>query len=275
MGILFESDTIIEILLKNELDKNGILYEEQYFIMSGGKFSSVKYVADFFIELNGVRLIIECDGFTFHSGKQRYQQKRDSWLEEQGYVILHFSTNEIKYKMNYVINLIKYQLKIIDIKPTKFKKRKYEVNKEFDVILYCYYYKNINGINIAYMYKDIQKNVFSEIRSCVCVNSPQKLVEATAIRVAIEDLKRSVNIKVIYAGRIFNSKFKIKKQLLCFEKTRLIINKIWLEYNNVKYNKNMRWTEDGKILGQLKSVCFQEGLTTQKITNKVTFNSYI
>ena len=105
MGIKSESTTYIEQLLKNALEKEKIPFIEQYLVYTGGKFSDVKYVGDFFIEKNNIRLIVECDGFTFHAGadRRKKQQERDSWLKQKGYKVINFTTNQIKYrrKLNY------------------------------------------------------------------------------------------------------------------------------------------------------------------------------
>ena len=62
MAILFESSTHIEYLLREALTQENLTFQEQYRLYSGGKFSEVKYVADFFLENKGHNLIIECDG---------------------------------------------------------------------------------------------------------------------------------------------------------------------------------------------------------------------
>ena len=87
MAILFESSTHIEFLLKNALIEEGFEFIEQFRIYEGGIFSEVKYVADFLLINEDIRLIVECDGFFYHSGRDKLKKQmvRDNWLQTRGY----------------------------------------------------------------------------------------------------------------------------------------------------------------------------------------------
>jgi len=95
MSFLCNSSTAIELILKEALEKEQIEYKEQYLIYTGGKFSTAKYCADFYININNIKLLIECDGYTYHSGNIKVikDYKRDLWLKQHNYIVLHFSTN--------------------------------------------------------------------------------------------------------------------------------------------------------------------------------------
>ena len=170
MGILFESSTPIEFLLKEALIKENLSFYEQYRIGTGGRFSTVKYVADFLIIYEGIRLIVECDGRAYHSNisQKRKQVERDAWLSKRCYKILHFSTEEIKYRMPFVINVIKYTLGMIDSIPihknNNLTPYGYYPKKEYTVALFCYYSQLPQGICVSYMYEDKTRSIFSEVR---------------------------------------------------------------------------------------------------------------
>ena len=220
MGILFESSTPIEFLLKEALIKENFSFYEQYRIGTGGRFSTVKYVADFLIIYKNIRLIVECDGRTYHSNssQKRNQIERDAWLIKRCYKILHFSTEEIKYKMPFVINTIKYTLGIIDRIPIYKKSNNLRFDErylqsEYTVALFCYYQQLPKGVCVTYIYEDKTRNIFSEIRQKRCADIVSDMAETIAIYLALLDLKRNVNVHVFYAGQVFNDHFDVNKKI--------------------------------------------------------------
>lgn len=84
--------TFIEKVMKQELEKNNIQFEEQKRI--GRRY------ADFCIN----DLIVECDGERFHDKIE--DRKRDLELQLQGYRILHFKANDITYNTQKCIDIL-------------------------------------------------------------------------------------------------------------------------------------------------------------------------
>lgn len=56
------------------------------------------YRADIVIESYGDRLVVECDGEAFHSGRDRveYDKRRDRFFVTQGIAVMRFSGREIQ-----------------------------------------------------------------------------------------------------------------------------------------------------------------------------------
>lgn len=282
MGILFESSTPIEFLLKEALIKENLLFHEQYRVGTGGRFSTVKYVADFLIEYGNVRLIVECDGDTYHSGfsQKRKRVERDAWLFKRGYKVLHFSTKEIRYKMPFVINVIKYTLGIIDKIPIYKENKDYKKNyqTEYTVDLFCYYSQLSQGVCVTYMYRDKTKGVFSEIRQKQCLDIAPEMAEAVALYLALLDLKKNVNVHVFYAGQVFNDRFDVNKKirsklvLLKEGETLLKGHEFYFTHINLyaRYSKN--WQKEFKIMSDLKKVCLD---FCKEVLNGKEFKGYV
>lgn len=279
MAILFESSTLIEFLLKDALCKEGLTFYEQYRIGTGGRFSTTKYVADFLVVHNNIRLIIECDGYTYHSGKsnKEYQVKRDAWLSHLGYKVLHFSTKEVKYNRPFVINAIKYHLGIIDTIPTSPPKRyppfRYAKNNP-SIALMCYYYQLPQGVCIAYMYEEKSKHIFSKIRTKLCSNVAATMAEATAIYLALLDVKKSSNIHVFYDGEVLENHFDvnqtIKNKITVFEKGMELLktNTFNFTHINLRSKYASSWLKEREIIQKLKDECM---MICKKIVNGEEF----
>jgi len=268
MGIVFESSTPIEFLLKEALIKENLFFYEQYRIGSGGRFSTVKYVADFLVIHENIRLIVECDGHTYHSNsKQRIKQvKRDAWLLKRSYKVLHFSTEEIRYKMPFVINVIKYNLGIIDVIPTNVNQNgllysKKQPQKDYEVALFCYYQQIPQGICVTYMYEDKVHNRFSEVRKKQCKNLAPQMAESVAIYMALLDLKRDVSVQIFYAGQVFDDHFdvnkKIRSNLVLLSKGSDLLRRHNFGFTHInlymKYSKH--YPNEHKIMLNLRNQC--------------------
>lgn len=277
MGILFESSTHIEYLLRDALVKEGIEFQEQYRIYSGGKFSEVKFVADFLVTNATCRVIVECDGFHYHAGKDKYRKQilRDEWLTNHGYTVLHFSTNLLKYNMPEVIQTIRLNLnlpydetKIISMQSTSFKplhnktptKKRVET---FDTILFCYYKQMPTGICATYRYKSVTYNKWSEERTKICKNVPEGMLEPTAIYMALLDLKRPVHLQLYYSGTVYHDNYdvskKLKKSIRQLAKGAELLNQHNISTSYVAFNGNYRFSkkEPQQIMNQLRSRCRQ------------------
>lgn len=268
MAILCESSTYIEILLKNALIKEGLQFEEQYRVYTGGKFSEVKYVGDFMLTNGTKRLIVECDGYNYHSsGIQIYNRlERDNWLKRKGYDVIHFSTNQLRTNMPWVIYTIKSRLNIPCSPPAKNTSRRQPPppdNTSYDVFLFCYYKQTPTALNVVYRYKYVTRNIWSEERKIICTNVPPNMLETTAIYLALLDLKRPVRIKIFFNGDIFNDDFnvyrKFKVLLRNLNRGVLLLKtlKISLFYVRLYSDFRDKTNESQKIMRNLRSRCFQ------------------
>lgn len=285
MSILFESSTPIEYLLRDALTKENLDFQEQYRIYTGGLFSEVQYVADFLLIKNNVRLLVECDGFHYHAGKdkKRKQLERDNWLMNKGYKILHFSTKSLTSNMPKVIQTIKYHLdspyNSSCVSTTKFSfpystqpnLNLVKTNYNYNVILFCYYKQIPVGICVVYKYKYVVNNNWSEERIKICEGVPNDMLETTAIYLALLDLKRPVQLKIYYSGLIYNDKFDVSKKLKPSLRKMLKGNEL-LRTHTIstsyvglyEYNRFSK-KESQKIIKELKSRCFQICNNEEKI----------
>jgi very-short-patch-repair endonuclease len=293
MAILFESSTHIEYLMREALTKENLTFQEQYRLYSGGKFSEVKYVADFFLENKGHKLIIECDGFHYHAGRDKYkkQLERDQWLNQRGYIVLHFSTNLIVSNISAVIQTIKYNLKLpCDVSQVSkntantasFTRNKSEIKDEqiFDVILCCYYRQMANGICVTYKYKSIAHNLWSDERIKICQDVPEDFLEVTAIYLALLDLKKSVKLKIYYSGMIYHDDFNVSKKFRSlirnFERGIDILNIHTISMKYIGFHGDYRHSnaEQQKTMNELRSRCTQISNNVEK-QSEVSIVKYI
>lgn len=284
MGILFESSTPIEFLMKDALIKENFSFKEQYRIGTGGRFSTVKYVVDFLIIYENIRLIVECDGRTYHSkiSQKRAQIERDAWLLKRHYKILHFSTDEIRYKMPFVISTIKYTLGMIDAIPPYAKSNssisyRCPYQEEYTVALYCYYSQIPQGICVTYLYEDKTKNTRSEVRHKKCSDIGSGMAEVVAIYLALLDLKKSVNVQIFYEGQVFNDHFdvnkKIRSKLVFLKKGTELLkkHKFCFAHINLKARHSNSWLQKCEIMRELRKACLS---SCKEILNGKEFEGY-
>ena len=288
MAILFESSTPIECLVRDALIKENIDFQEQYRIYTGGVFSEVKYVADFFLVNGTKRLIVECDGFRYHAGKNNYkkQLERDSWLKKRGYIVLHFTTKSIVSNMPGVIQTIKYHLnfpsddsktikKEYGSKVVTYDSEKSHNNDFFDVNLYCYYRQFHNGVCVTYKYKYNSRNICSEERIKLCYNVPEDMLETTAIYLALLDLKHSVRVKIYYSGMLYNDCFNVSKKfrrlIKGLKKGKEILETQSISMAYVGFHGNYRFSkkESQKTMNELRSRCIQISNNIEKHTENL------
>ncbi len=286
MAILFESSTPIEYLMRDALTKENLTFQEQYRLYSGGKFSEVKYVADFFLENKGHKLIVECDGFHYHAGrdKRKKQLERDAWLNQRGYIVLHFSTKSIVSNISAAIQTIKYYLELpCDVsqviknstETTHLVHKKSRVGDKqlFDVILCCYYRQMLNGVCVTYKYKSIAHNIWSDERIKICQDVPEDMLEVTAIYLALLDLKRTVKLKIYYSGMIYHDNFDVSKKFRSlikkFERGTEILNTQSISMSYIGFHGDYRHSnkEHQKIMNELRSRCTQISNNVEKQLN--------
>ena len=63
------------------------------------------YIADFACHPH--RLIIEVDGITHGDGDHAYALRRDRWLRERGWVVLHFGDEQVNRNLDEVLTAIR------------------------------------------------------------------------------------------------------------------------------------------------------------------------
>lgn len=104
--------SVIEKLLADALDREGIPYECQYRVYNKLNDLQPRYTMDFCIKAGNKLIGIECDGDAYHRDKKR-DLERSAYLYSKGIaIILRFTTSEIKYNINYCVNEIKRYLNL-------------------------------------------------------------------------------------------------------------------------------------------------------------------
>lgn len=91
--------TNIERAMRNELEKNKIIFVEQYPIRC-----KYGYIVDFFIPDKNI--IVECDGETWHPMGNSHDRKRDFYLKNRGFIILRFRGEQILNNIQSCIEII-------------------------------------------------------------------------------------------------------------------------------------------------------------------------
>lgn len=208
MGYGFTSDTKLELRLKDALTKEKIPFHEQYRIYTIGSLTP-KYVVDFYIEINQKDLIIECDGFSYHSSDFDIERdvKREKWLKSNGYKnILRFTTSQIINEMPVVLRRIKDKLGIEKYAKQKLRFRGKQIRQDYiiniedknlhNVIVYYDYLQIKDEVIVAYKFYDATKKVFSDIRMKKITDAPLKRGGDAVLLVILRALKNSVNLLV-------------------------------------------------------------------------------
>lgn len=96
--------TSIERLMRDALDRAGIIYEFQYPIYNSAGLKL--YACDFAIP--SARLIIECDGNYWHAQPKviASDKRKDGYLKSHGYNVLRFTETEIKQDVNRCVQVV-------------------------------------------------------------------------------------------------------------------------------------------------------------------------
>jgi very-short-patch-repair endonuclease len=97
--------TPIENRLKEALDKKGLHYSFQHPVDP--------YLLDFYFDLNGVQLDVECDGKEFHSTKFSIEHDlvRDNAMATKGILVLRFTGSQIWRDAERCVDIIQNALK--------------------------------------------------------------------------------------------------------------------------------------------------------------------
>ena len=275
MGFGFSSETKIELRLKDALIKEKIRFQEQYRIYRKGDLHP-KYVVDFYIELNKQDLIIECDGFSYHTSDFDVERdlKKERWLKENGYKnILRFTTAQIINEMEVVIKRIKDKLGIVKYSKQQLKFKGKQIRKDYvinldeknlhNVILYYEYLQINDKVVVAYKFYDETKKIFSDIRIKRIFNVPLKQGGDVALLIALRALKRSVKLLVYcqtdflvqYFNNFENENMSMKQKTLYVILQELKRHNYLFKYINcrrhVSYYDNVQ--DERLILQELKS----------------------
>ena len=59
------------------------------------------YRADIYIEMDGKKIVVECDGVDYHSSyeQREHDHKRDKYMEEKGYMVIRFTGSAINKRL--------------------------------------------------------------------------------------------------------------------------------------------------------------------------------
>lgn len=279
MGFGFSSDTKIELRLRDALIKEKIPFQEQYRIHKKGDLAP-KYVVDFYIKFNQKDLIIECDGFSYHSSDFDVERdiKRERWLKENGYKnILRFTTNQIINEIYIVVRRIKDKLGIEKYSKQQLKFKGKQIRRDFiinvdeaklhDVTLYYDYLQINEDVFVAYKFHDVTKNIFSDIRLKRIVKTPLKRGGNAALLLVLRALKSSVKLLVYcqtdFLVRYFNDfeNFSIQQNELKIILQELKKHNYLFKYINCRRNASYyEMVQDERlILQELKSKVRQHG----------------
>lgn len=280
MGFGFSSDTKIELRLREALIKEKIPFQEQYRIYKKGDLNP-KYVVDFYIEFNQKDLIIECDGFSYHTSDFDVERdiKRERWLKENGYKnILRFTTNQIINEIHIIIRRIKDKLGIEKYSKQQLKFKGKQIRKDYvinvenkklhNVILYYDYLQINEDVFVAYKFHDVTKNIFSDIRMKKIVNCPLKRGGDAALLIVLRALKNSVNLLVYCQTDFLVQYFNDFEDLSSVQQRELKIILQELEKHNylfkyINCRRNASYYEtvqdERLILQELKSKVKQHG----------------
>ena len=94
------SNTPIEVIFKNELINHNIKFEEQVdFTVDGRKFTKPDFI------LRDYRILIYCDGATYHNNPERIamDKQQDRWLQIYGYYPFRYTGKEIMADVKYCV----------------------------------------------------------------------------------------------------------------------------------------------------------------------------
>ncbi len=98
MRELYKTD--IELIMKEQLEKEGINFVEQFPIRC-----KYGYILD--ICIPELKIDIECDGSFWHPLNNKHDRNRNGFLKENGWEVLRFRDNQIKSNTNICIKVIK------------------------------------------------------------------------------------------------------------------------------------------------------------------------
>jgi len=147
----------------------------------------------------------------------------------------------------------------------------------YDVTLYLCYYYTYNKLFVTYKFKENYKDIYSEERQKIILNTPEHMVESTAISIALNDIKRKVSIEIKYCGKIFNKRNNIRRQLLLFKKTKEKYNRIYLKYMNIIYysTKELNFNKQYLIIANLRRHCLAMPRQADKKYEIIKYNDLI
>ena len=193
MGFGFTSNNGIELMLKQALLKEGISFQEQYRIYQKGDYTNPRYVADFYLTHGDRSLIVECDGFSFHSS--------DKDIERDITVILNIKN---------ALGIEKVERRRLKFKGKRIRKSPilnlddkslHEVNVYYDHVV------RGSEMIVSYRFADVTKNYVSEIKKRVVHNVPIKMDGDVALLTVLKDLRKSAQLMIYCQSEFLTDHF--------------------------------------------------------------------
>lgn len=201
--------SVIEKILADALDKEGIPYECQYRVYDKLNDLQPRYMLDFCVKVNNKLIGVECDGEAYHRDKQR-DMERSAYLYSKGIaIVLRFTTSDIKYDIDYCVNEIKRYINMYADKKYVLKKERGRRFKEKKVDAWVRNNENRNlpyielyavGYALSYeqrnygvamtMLVDKTTNQQSQVRYELYTNTTQKECDAKAILQGLQRINR-------------------------------------------------------------------------------------
>lgn len=272
------------------LIKNKINFQEQKMFYEKPGDIYPKYVVDFYLTNNQRNLIVECDGFSFHSSDKDINRDivRDQWFRQRKYSVKRFTKYQIEHELNTVILIIKKELGLEQVskKQIRFYGKKiahdyiYNVSdKNLHNVELFYYGVNIKqNLFVSYKFRDNTVNKFSEERSYIVKNVPNESSSDLAVYLALRDLKCPTNL-IIYCPsewltNYFNKIIRSKQEIALLKKTENILqsHNYLFKYINIVRNINYYETvsDERFILEELKSNVNQKIYSKEHVATNVT-----
>jgi len=213
------SGSPLEEKLAHALTVEGIAFEQQYRVYDSHRDSLPKYTLDFVIRAEDRLINIECDGM-FHKDRddiKRRDEDRNAYLFARGFDVLRFDTVDIKYNINFCVNMIKKSIasktgQIFEFKPENLRVGNYRTkNTDFvknvdvsteldDVSIYAAahalsYDKELLGVT-AYRLHDVRRDRYSEVFITIHEKKNIKQCQSLSVLEALTALKKPCRVTI-------------------------------------------------------------------------------
>jgi Ribonuclease HI len=250
---LIDENSPAERIMNKALKARGINYKEQYSVYEA-KSEAPKYIIDFLVEYNGLKVVVECDGASYHekNQKQREHDKlRDYWLLAHGFnAVLRFSYKKIKYKTKNCIAEIKQCIDTLE-KGMKYKqsnemiiKQRENVATEFDiskktVVIYCSGVSNSRiwgqgAATVILKYKDIEKTYSKAYH-----NTNANRMRIISVILGLQLLKFKCNVEIHIDDQILVGYGNRLSQVNKSEHLNMRNYDLWIEFRKLVKEHNV------------------------------------
>jgi len=275
-----DENSPIEKIMQAYLESSGLNYKTQYTVYEKG-WASPKYILDFLVYGKTSRVVVECDGETYHAPlrRQRNDRIRDQWLLKNGYnAVLRFSTRQIKKEPLACIAEIRRSIENLDKGLSHAQKRISTVSNHVStadvdvskktVALYCHGVAKSRvwghgGAVVLLTYKDQEKEVS---RSYSNTNTNRMTIRA--IILGLESLTQACNVEIYladafavnYGNEVFTKRLDTNFRGISTNRD------LWLRVKELVIKHNvvfkLQLIEDNKQLRAVRSRARQIGLRT-------------